>query len=64
MPKTNKSIDSVVEFWENEILQISDGIDNPNGLQWWLVGSLFIMWVVCGLRLIYILLFVNTNSFI
>ena len=30
--------------------QISDGIGNPNGLQWWLVATLFIMWVVCGLR--------------
>lgn len=23
MPKTNRSVDSVVEFWENEILQVS-----------------------------------------
>lgn len=50
LPKTNRSIDSVVEFWENEILQISPGIDQPNGLQWWLVASLAIMWLISGFR--------------
>lgn len=43
----NPVIDSAVEFWEKKILQISPGIDQPNGLQWELVLTLFIAWVAC-----------------
>lgn len=39
--------DSTVEFWENRILQITDGIDNVGGLQWELVLCLAIVWVAC-----------------
>lgn len=44
---TNKSVNSVIEFWERKILQISPGIDQPNGFQPELVLSLFIAWVLC-----------------
>lgn len=40
-------VDSAVEFWEKKILQISDGINHPNGLQWELVISLAVAWVAC-----------------
>ena len=43
----NPVVDSVQEFWERKILQISPGIDHPNGLQWELVLTLFIAWVAC-----------------
>lgn len=39
--------DSTVEFWENRILQVSDGIDNVGGMQWELAFCLAICWVVC-----------------
>ena len=41
----NSTVDSTIEFWEKKILQISDGIDNPNGLQWELVLCLLIAWI-------------------
>lgn len=39
--------DSTVEFWENRILQITDGIENVGGLQWELVFCLAVVWVIC-----------------
>lgn len=43
----NRRFDSVVEFWENRILQITDGVDNPGGFQMELVICLFVVWVIC-----------------
>ncbi|KAI1286885.1 Sodium- and chloride-dependent GABA transporter 2 [Halotydeus destructor] len=45
--RTGPVTDSVKEFWERKILQISDGIDQPNGLQWELALTLLIVWIVC-----------------
>lgn len=42
-----KRYDSVVEFWEHRILQITDGIDTPGGVQWELALCLGIVWVLC-----------------
>ncbi|RWS20298.1 sodium- and chloride-dependent GABA transporter 2-like protein, partial [Leptotrombidium deliense] len=47
--KTGHLKDSVIEFWERKILQISSGIDEPGGLQWQLVLTLGIMWFICFL---------------
>lgn len=41
------SVNSVTEFWERKILQISPGIDHPDGFQWELVASLTIAWAIC-----------------
>lgn len=43
----NRRYDSTVEFWENRILQITDGIDNVGGIQWELAICLAIVWVIC-----------------
>ncbi|KAF7488072.1 Sodium- and chloride-dependent GABA transporter 2 [Sarcoptes scabiei] len=43
----NDSVNSVIEFWENKILQISPGIDQPNGFQWELVLTLLLAWIMC-----------------
>lgn len=43
----NGSVNSVIEFWEHKILQISPGIDQPNGFQWELVLTLAIAWIIC-----------------
>ncbi|KAH9517647.1 Sodium- and chloride-dependent creatine transporter 1 [Dermatophagoides farinae] len=43
----NDSVNSVIEFWEHKILQISPGIDQPNGFQWELVLTLAIAWILC-----------------
>ncbi|KAL5021959.1 hypothetical protein ScPMuIL_001114, partial [Solemya velum] len=40
------SVDSVVEFWEKKVLQLSGGIDNADGIVWELALSLFVVWVV------------------
>ena len=34
-------------FNRRKILQISDGVDQPNGMVWPLVFTLFICWVAC-----------------
>lgn len=34
------------EYWENEVLDISNGIDEPNGIKWELLGCLFAVWVM------------------
>ncbi|KAJ6217656.1 hypothetical protein RDWZM_008813 [Blomia tropicalis] len=41
------SVNSVTEFWEKRILQISPGIDQPNGIQPELAITLLIAWVIC-----------------
>ncbi|CAG2121836.1 unnamed protein product, partial [Medioppia subpectinata] len=41
------SVNSVIEFWERKIIQISEGIDHPNGLQWELALTLLIAWILC-----------------
>ena len=46
MPKPD-SINSVTEFWERKILQISPGIDQPGGLQPELAFTLLLAWVIC-----------------
>ncbi|ELU00760.1 hypothetical protein CAPTEDRAFT_157212 [Capitella teleta] len=38
------SVDPVIEFWERKILQISPGIDHPDGIVWQLALSLFLVW--------------------
>lgn len=40
-------VDSVVEFWERKILEISPGIDHPDGLQPQLALTLLIAWIAC-----------------
>lgn len=40
-------MNSVTEFWERKILQISEGIDHPNGLQPELVCTLALAWGIC-----------------
>ncbi|CAD5113469.1 DgyrCDS2633 [Dimorphilus gyrociliatus] len=46
---TNDSnrVDSVVQFWEKKILNISDGIDNPGGIVWQNAVCLLFVWIVC-----------------
>lgn len=43
----NRRHDSTVEFWENRILQITDGIENVGGFQWELVFCLAVVWILC-----------------
>lgn len=45
--QNSRRYDSTVEFWENRILQITDGIDSPGGLQWELAFCLAVVWVIC-----------------
>ncbi|KAK7071321.1 Sodium- and chloride-dependent creatine transporter 1 [Halocaridina rubra] len=37
--------DSVVEFWDREVLQITDGVHNMGGMVWPLFGTLLFSWV-------------------
>ncbi|XP_018009290.1 sodium- and chloride-dependent creatine transporter 1 [Hyalella azteca] len=37
--------DSVVEFWDNKVLQITDGVDDMGGMVWPLFGCLIFCWV-------------------
>lgn len=43
----SRRYDSTVEFWENRILQITDGIDNVGGVQWELAFCLGVVWIIC-----------------
>lgn len=43
----NGSVNSAVEFWENKILQMSPGIEYPNGFQWELTITLASIWIIC-----------------
>ncbi|XP_017488443.1 PREDICTED: sodium- and chloride-dependent GABA transporter 3-like, partial [Rhagoletis zephyria] len=45
--KPAQTVPSVTEFWENRVLQISPGIDHPDGLQPELAITLLIAWIVC-----------------
>lgn len=44
---TARRHDSIVEFWENNVLQLTGGIDEPGGLQWQLVICLAVVWTIC-----------------
>ncbi|CAH1783265.1 unnamed protein product, partial [Owenia fusiformis] len=46
-PANFTPVDPVVEFWENQILQISPGVDQPNGIVWQLALALLFCWVGC-----------------
>ncbi|XP_043936062.1 sodium- and chloride-dependent GABA transporter 2-like isoform X2 [Protopterus annectens] len=39
----------VIEFWENRVLQLSDGIDSPGNLRWDLALCLLLAWIICYL---------------
>lgn len=39
--------DSVIEFWDKKILDISDGVDNPDGIVWQNALCLLFVWIVC-----------------
>ncbi|XP_065350626.1 sodium- and chloride-dependent GABA transporter 2-like [Cloeon dipterum] len=49
-PQTNltnaSKVDAVIEYWENKVLGLSGGIEQVGGLQWELVASLFVAWVL------------------
>lgn len=45
--QSSRRFDSTVEFWENRILQITEGIDNPGGVQWELAACLAVVWIIC-----------------
>jgi len=38
--------DSVVEFWDNKVLQITDGIDDMGSMVWPLFGTLVLCWIM------------------
>lgn len=40
-------VPSVTEFWERRVLQISKGINYPDGLQPELAFTLLLAWVIC-----------------
>lgn len=44
---TPESVNSVTEFWERKVLQLSPGIDQPMGLQPELALTLLLAWVIC-----------------
>ncbi|XP_055079766.1 sodium- and chloride-dependent taurine transporter-like [Periophthalmus magnuspinnatus] len=43
----NTSTSSVSEFWERGVLSLSQGIQEPGQVQWQVLLSLFVCWVVC-----------------
>ncbi|XP_077863914.1 sodium- and chloride-dependent glycine transporter 1-like [Saccoglossus kowalevskii] len=40
------------EYWDNHVLQITDGIDNLGGIRWELVGCFALAWVVVFLCIV------------
>ncbi|KAG8247121.1 hypothetical protein J6590_068743 [Homalodisca vitripennis] len=44
--RTNHTNSPVEEYWDKRVLQISSGIDDLGGMQWELVGSLLLGWVL------------------
>ncbi|CAG0891251.1 unnamed protein product [Cyprideis torosa] len=36
----------VEEYWENEILELSPGLEHPDGIRWELLGYLFVAWTI------------------
>ncbi|XP_060572915.1 sodium- and chloride-dependent GABA transporter 1-like [Ruditapes philippinarum] len=43
---SNKTVDSVIEFWERKILHISSGIEEPGSIVWELALCLLAVWVL------------------
>ncbi|ELT92205.1 hypothetical protein CAPTEDRAFT_170589 [Capitella teleta] len=41
-----KAIDPTTEYWENKVLAISDGIDQPGNIKWDLMLCLLLAWVI------------------
>ncbi|KAK6620008.1 hypothetical protein RUM44_006408 [Polyplax serrata] len=41
-----KRVDAIVEYWERKVLGLSTGIDDVSTLQWELVGTLFLAWIL------------------
>jgi len=35
------------EYWKLRVLQLSDGLGNPDGFQWELVATLAVSWIIC-----------------
>lgn len=44
--ETARRLSSVEEFWRNNILDISSGIEEPGGVKWDLFGCLLIIWIL------------------
>ncbi|XP_054272044.1 sodium- and chloride-dependent GABA transporter 1-like [Macrosteles quadrilineatus] len=44
--RTNHTTTPVEEYWDKRVLQISPGIDQLGGMQWELLGSLLLGWVL------------------
>jgi len=44
----NESVDFPEnEFWKNRVLQLTDDLGTPGGMQWELVGTLVLSWMIC-----------------
>ncbi|XP_078529839.1 sodium- and chloride-dependent GABA transporter 2-like isoform X2 [Lissotriton helveticus] len=44
---TANSTSPVIEFWERQVLHLSDGIENIGTLQWKLALCLLLAWIIC-----------------
>uniref|UniRef100_A0A0A9Y9G3 Transporter n=1 Tax=Lygus hesperus TaxID=30085 RepID=A0A0A9Y9G3_LYGHE len=42
----DSGVDAVIEYWENNVLGLSSGIENPGKVQWELAFCLFVTWIV------------------
>ncbi|XP_059099449.1 sodium- and chloride-dependent creatine transporter 1-like [Tigriopus californicus] len=42
----DKVTDPAVEYWENRVLGVTNGLEEVGGLQWELVGTLFLAWIM------------------
>ncbi|UYV62208.1 hypothetical protein LAZ67_1008228 [Cordylochernes scorpioides] len=49
---TRGAVSSSEEYWKYNVLQVSDGVDNPGEIRWPLLGTLAIAWVMVFLCLI------------
>lgn len=47
----------VLEYWENRVLKITEGIEDMGTMRWELVGLLLVVWIVC-----YLTVFKGTKS--
>ncbi|XP_042191513.1 sodium- and chloride-dependent GABA transporter 2 isoform X2 [Callorhinchus milii] len=45
--RTTNGTSPVIEFWENHVLKLSDGIDNLGAVQWKLALCLLLAWIIC-----------------
>eukprot|EP00094_Tigriopus_californicus_P013559 TCALIF_13116-PA protein Name:"Similar to Slc6a13 Sodium- and chloride-dependent GABA transporter 2 (Rattus norvegicus)" AED:0.14 eAED:0.14 QI:285/0.6/0.54/1/0.7/0.72/11/220/640 len=43
---TGHATDPVVEYWENRVLGVTNGLEEVGGLQWELVGTLLLAWIL------------------